>query len=215
MNSKLLLSIQTELNRFNLHNKINLKADTLRFIFSKQYKLSKLKTIGEWIKLKEQHLLYQKLVKRLTAKELTSVYRLKDEDIYFFNCSNPPKYRKACLVIFGISQYPNRSNTKLINKTVSMLKTISSIDICYDTPLEPNIERLKECFTITEYNETTHYINNTGCLLLEKITIYNKQAKNRLNHPLWRIEATITIPTANPEYLYLPLKEFKEIIDIT
>jgi hypothetical protein len=187
----------------------------LRFRFSKQHKLAKVKSLGKWIKLKERSFEYQKLAKRLTAKELTSVYRLENEDVYYFNCSNPPKYRKAMLIIFGITQPNKEPNLDLINKIASFLP-ITSFDVCFDTPFKPNLDTLSKHFALTRYKDTdTYYINDTGYPLLDKIVIYNKQAKNRFDYPLWRIEATISIPTTNPEFLSLPLDEFKSIIDLS
>ena len=49
--------------------------------------------------------------------------------------------------------------------------------------------------------------------MIEKVVIYNKALKNKLNYDLWRIEAKMIIP--NIKILALPLYEFKkEIIDI-
>ena len=58
----------------------------------------------------------------------------------------------------------------------------------------------------------THYINDTNILMIDKICIYNKAFKNGLNVVLWRIEATISIPSI--KYLALPLNEFKQITDL-
>jgi hypothetical protein len=211
--NKISLSLLDNLERFNLSNQTNLNIDTLRFEYNKQYKHSKVKSLGEWLKLTDKHLLYQKLIKRLTAKELTSVYRLINEAIYYFNCSNPPKYRKAIMIIFGITQPNKEPNHDLINKITSLLP-ITSLDICSDSPFEPNIDNLSRAFILTKYDDNTYYINDTGYPLLDKITIYNKQVKNRLSSPLWRMEATISIVTTNPDYLSLPLNEFKSIIGL-
>jgi hypothetical protein len=173
----------------------------LRFEYDKRYKQERVSRLGQWIKLTDKHCLYQKLIKRLTAKELTSVYRLKDEDIYFFNYSDPPKYRKAMMVIFGISQPDKEPNHNLIKKITSFLP-ITSLDICFDTPYKPNLEPLNS--QLTRYKDTdTYYINQTGCPLLDKITIYDKQSKNRLLYSLWRIEATITISDIQPRISFI------------
>ncbi|MDR1614246.1 MAG: hypothetical protein LBS26_01615 [Campylobacteraceae bacterium] len=212
--SKTNTAIADDLAHFNLDQQIKLAIDTLRFEYSKQYKREKVNQLGQWIKLTKGHSLCSKLAKRLTKKELTSVYRLENENIYFYNYSNPPKYRDAMLVIFGISQPDKEPNHDLIRKVTSFLP-ITSLDICLDTPSEPNLDALSKHFALTRYKDTnTYYINQTGYPSLDKITIYNKQSKNRLSYPLWRIEATITIPTANPELLSLPLSEFKHIIDL-
>lgn len=48
--------------------------------------------------------------------------------------------------------------------------------------------------------------------MIDKITIYNKAFKNKLDGILYRVEATISIPNHN--YLALPLHEFKQITDL-
>ena len=48
--------------------------------------------------------------------------------------------------------------------------------------------------------------------MIEKIVIYNKAMKNKLDGVLWRIEALISIP--NIKYLALPLYELKQITDL-
>ncbi|MCT7565832.1 hypothetical protein N5T96_05720 [Aliarcobacter butzleri] len=79
--------------------------------------------------------------------------------------------------------------------------------------IKPNLTKLNNHFNLQRYKlEDTYYINETNILMLDKITIYNKAIKNKLEGILWRIEALISIP--NIKYLALPLYEFKEIIDI-
>ncbi|MDR2099714.1 MAG: hypothetical protein LBP40_02650 [Campylobacteraceae bacterium] len=211
-NNKLLLSLTNTLNQFNLQNQISLNIDTLRITFSRQYKLDSLKAIGEWVKLKKIDELYHKAIKRHTTKELSSAYRLKDEDIFYFNLSDYPKYRKSMLVIFGITQPHKEPNHQLIDKLISLFKTITSIDICYDTPYKPNLANLEKHYRITRYKDTdTYYVNDTGYPMLDRIVIYNKQSKNKLASPLFRIEATMSV---NPKYLsLLPLDEFKLFLE--
>ena len=48
--------------------------------------------------------------------------------------------------------------------------------------------------------------------MLDRICIYNKALKNKLDGTLWRVEATISIPNYN--YLALPINEFIEIIKL-
>jgi hypothetical protein len=210
--SKLLRAITDYVNSFNEYHHTSFKFDTIRAVFNKQRKVGKLKELGRWRKVSKKEIIYYKLIKRLTLKELTSVYRLDNENIYYFNYSNPPKYRKAMLIIFGITQYHKQTpDFELIDKLLSILKSIDSVDICFDTPLKPNIEELSKHFSVKQY-KGTHYINQTNITTLDKITIYDKQAKNKLSSPLWRVEATISIP--NPKCLALPLYEFKGALEL-
>jgi hypothetical protein len=210
---KLYQDIFNYLKAFNLYHSTAFKFDTIRVIFNKRYKLDKLKEIGKWSKLTNKSNLYQKLIKRLTTCELTSVYRLDNENIYYFNYSNPPKYRKAMLVVFGITQYHKEPpSLEMIETILNILKSIDEVDICYDTPIKPNIDILQEHSQLIRYSDDTYYVNQTNISMIDKIVIYNKQAKNRLSSPLWRIEATISIP--NPKYLALPLYEFKRALEL-
>jgi len=214
----ILTKLEAYIEEFNSLNNESFNIDTIRIEFSKQHKLSKLKEIGKWKKIAKNSSLIPKLKKRLLEKEITSVYRLDNYNIYFYNSNRDrPKYRKAILVIFGMYQYNKKPIPKeLIIKIINILKNITSIDICIDINKIPNFNELKKYYTLTKYNKQissqTHYINDTGVLMIDSIVLYDKALKNNLKGVLWRIEATISIP--NIKYLALPLYEFKQIVDI-
>ena len=160
-----------------------------------------------------------KLKKRLTTDEITTAYQYERENIYYYNSSTPPKYRKATLVIFGMKQYhkePPKRDT--ITKLLSIMKDVSNVDISLDMQHRPSLEALKRFFDLKQYITKdgiftdTHYINSPHIPMIEKITIYNKAYKNSLEGILWRIEAKIIIP--NKKILALPLHELKEVINI-
>ncbi len=117
------------------------------------------------------------------------------------------------MVIFGLKQYHKEPPPHhLVAKIVTILKDVSQIDLCFDISHAPNIEALSKTFDLHRYKQSdTFYINQTGVLMLDRVTIYNKALKNALGYPLWRIEATMSIP--NSKLLALPLNEFKQIID--
>lgn len=217
--SNILTEIEEFINHFNSSNNEEFAIDTIRIKFSKQYKLTSLSHLGQWSKLKKNSNILNKLKRRLSDDEVTSVYRLEAYDIYFYNMQEPPKYRNAMMVIFGMKQYHQAPPPKtLISKILSTLKNITNIDVCFDIGTKPDLIRLEKLFNLTQYISKdgvftdTYYINNTDIPMLEKITIYNKSFKNRLGFDLWRFEAKIAIP--NYKYLALPLSEFKDIIDI-
>jgi len=119
----ILAELEAFINEFNSleDEDFHFHIDSIRVEFSKQYKLEKLKEVGEWEKLKKNSPLIPKLKKRLLEDEVTSAYRLKGQNIYYYNTNRDrPKYRKAILVIFGMYQYHKAPPQKEI---VSKLQT--------------------------------------------------------------------------------------------
>lgn len=212
-----LKELENCINEFNKNNQIEFSIDTIRIDFKKQYKLSKLKELGVWKKIdKKDKRIMDKLKRRLVDDEVTSAYQLENYNIYFYNSNkDKPKYRIATMVIFGLKQYHKEPTPhQIVSNIISILKNISNIDLCFDMKIKPNLTKLNNYFNLQRYKlEDTYYINETNILMLDKITIYNKAIKNKLEDILQRIEALISIP--NIKYLALPLYEFKEIINIS
>ena len=195
----ILQELEDFINEFNQNNDEDFHIDSIRVEFSKQHKQGQLKELGNWDKIKKNSPLISKLKHRLTDNEITSVWRLENHNIYYYNMQDKPKYRKATLVIFGMKQYHKEAPPReLILKVLQVMKDVSNVDICLDLPYKPNLEALSKYFTLTPFITKngivtdTSYINNTGILMLDKITIYNKAYKNRLKGILWRMEAKIS-----------------------
>lgn len=216
----ILQELEDFINEFNQNNNEDFAIDTIRIEFQKQHKLESLKAIGRWNKINARDKkIMSKLKKRLTAEEITTAYQYERENIYYYNSSTPPKYRNATLVIFGMKQYHKEPpKRELIIKLLAILKDVSNVDVCLDLNHRPNIEALKRVFDLKQYITKdgiftdTHYINRPDIPMIEKITIYNKAGKNKLEGILWRMEAKVTIP--NFRILALPLHEFKEVVNI-
>lgn len=216
----ILHELEDFINEFNQKNDEDFAIDSIRIQFQKQHKLESLKSIGGWNKINaKDKKIMSKLKKRLTVDEITTAYQLERENIYYYNSSTPPKYRHASLVIFGIKQYHKEPPKRdLITKLLSILKDVSDVDVCLDIKHRPNLEALKRVFDLKQYITQdgiftdTHYINRPEIPMIEKITIYNKAVKNKLEGILWRIEAKIIIP--NKKILALPLHELKEVVNI-
>lgn len=213
----ILSKLENYLQEFNFDFEI----DTLRIDFIKTSKKSKLDSLGRWKRInKPNHYLMLKLKRRYEVEEITTVYQLENHNIYYYNSNrDKPKYRIATMVIFGLKQYHKEPPPKsIVSKIISILKNITNIDLCLDIKQKPNIEILQEYFELKRYITKdgvftdTYYINKTDIAMIDKITIYNKAFKNRLDGILWRIEATISIPNYN--CLALPLHEFKQITDL-
>ena len=192
----ILQELEDFIHEFNSKNDVDFAIDSIRVEFSKQYKLKK----------------------RLIHDEITTAYQLEKHNIYYYNMQDKPKYRKAIMVIFGLKQYhaepPPRT---LVQKILNILKDVSNIDVCLDVPYQPNLDKLKKNYILDQYTTPngvktdTHYINNPHLMGIEKVTIYNKGFKNSLNRILWRFEAKMLIH--NIKALYLPLDEFKDLIE--
>lgn len=219
--------LQKYIQEFNNNNQIELSIDTVRIVFQKQHKISKLNQFGKWHKLnKANEQIKRKLNKRLDDDEVTTVYQYENENIYYYNSNkDKPHYRKSILVIFGMKQYHKKTQPlELIKELVNFLtfgrsKNECNIDVCFDMQKKPNINNVGVFFDLHRYFDKekkkltdTYYINDTRVLMLDKICIYNKAIKNGLDGVLHRIEATITIP--NLKALQMPLNDFKQIIEI-
>ncbi len=216
----ILAELEEFINEFNSLNNEAFNIDSIRVEFQKQHKLKELQELGNWSKIGKNSSLLSKLKKRLLSNEITSVWRLEKENIYYYNMQDPPKYRGATLVIFGMKQYHKHTPKKeLVSQLLQIMKDVSSIDICLDIPYKPNLKELSKYFILTPYITKngvvtdTRYINDTSVPMLDTIVFYNKALKNNLEGILWRAEAKINIH--NFRALMLPLYEFKQIIDIT
>ena len=217
----ILQELENYINEFNQDNNENNSIDTIRIDFSKQHKKKSLEQLGRWKKInKNDKRIMDKLKRRLSVDEVTSAYQLENHNIYYYNSNrDKPRYRIATMVIFGLKQYhkaPPPQN--IVTKILSILKNITNIDLCLDIKQKPNIKLLQEYFELKRYITKdgiftdTYYINKTNIVMIDKITIYNKAFKNKLDGILYRVEATISIPNHN--YLALPLHEFKQITDL-
>jgi hypothetical protein len=217
-----LQELENFINEFNVNNDEDFSIDTIRIDFSKQHKKENLEQLGSWKKInKNDKKIMDKLKRRLTADEVTSAYQLENHNIYYYNSNkDKPKYRIATMVIFGLKQYHKEPPPQnIVTKILSILKDITNIDLCFDMKQKPNLELLKKNFELKRYFDKkiraytdTYYINDTNILMIDKITIYNKAIKNKLEGILYRVEGTISIP--NIKYLALPLNEFKAITDL-
>jgi len=223
----ILSELESFINDFNSLNDENFSIDSIRIEYQKQNKKQKLDEIGEWRKIdKNNQTILAKLKKRLIDNEVTNAYQLEKHNIYYYNKQDRQtnKYRSAELVIFGMKQYhKDPPPRELIGKLLDVLsfgnsKIKINIDVCLDFTYKPNLSKIKKLFTLTPYitsNGTitdTRYINTPEIPMIDKIVIYNKQLKNKLEFQLWRIEAKINIP--NIKVLALPLYELQEFISL-
>ena len=214
------MGIFSELKSYLKDFDFDFEIDTIRIDFLSSKK-SKLDSIGRWNKIKPNHQLFLKLQKRYELKEITTVHQLQGYNIYYFN-SKKKDYKLSTLVMFGLYQYHKAPPpVEIVNSILSIMQSsikrgrnLLNIDICYDMKSIPDIAALKQFYYLTDYRNqgNTFYINDTNIFTMEKVCIYNKALKNKLDGILYRIEATISIPNYN--CLALPISDFIEIINI-
>lgn len=215
------MGILSQLENYLKEFELDFQIDTLRIDFIKSSKKDRLNSIGRWNKIKPNHQLFLKLKRRYENEELTTVYQLESYNIYYYN-SRKKDYKLATLVVFGMKQFHRAPPpAEIINSILSIMQSsvkrgrnLLNIDICFDMKYIPDIEALKKFYHLTDYKKqgNSFYINSTNILSMDRICIYNKALKNKLDGTLWRIEATISIPNYN--YLSLPIIEFIEIIKL-
>jgi len=219
----ILENLEQFIDSFNSLNNTHFKIDSIRVEYQKRYKQPRLNELGKWSKLQKNSNILYKLKKRLNEYEITTAHRLEKHNIYYYNkCDTSTKthrYDKAEIVIFGMSQYhKDPPPREMIKSILSILKSVSNVDVCLDMPFKPNMSQVERLFQVTPYITPdgvvtgTSYINKPEITMIEKIVIYNKQLKNSLGFAVWRVEAKILTP--NIKLLALPLYEFKELIDL-
>jgi len=215
---EILEELEEFINEFNQDNSVDFSIDSIRVEFSKQHKKKELDELGEWKKLKKNSNILFKLKKRLIHDEITTAYQLEKHNIYFYSMQDAPKYRKAIMVIFGLKQYHQEPPPRtLVSQVLNIMKDVTNLDICFDVPYQPRLEKFKRNYILDQYitpkgvKTQTHYINNPHIMGIEKVTIYNKGFKNSLNRILWRFEAKMLVH--NIKALALPLYEFKQLIE--
>lgn len=204
--------IQDLIDTFNSQNATHFQVDSIRVDFSKEHKLNALKNIGRWEKIGRNSPLLPKLKKRLLDDEVTSAHRLSKYEVYYYSLQDPPKYRKARMVIFGMAQYHKAPTpASIIKQVLQVLKDVANIDVCIDFGSPPNLKELSRHFTLARFMSSA-YINEAFIPMIERIVFYDKALKNALGFTVWRMEATISIP--NWKALALPLDELKAIAAI-
>ena len=207
--NNILDQLQAFIEEFNKLNKTGFAIDSIRIDFSKEHKLEELKKIGRWEKIGKNSPLLSKLKKRLHGEVLTSVRRLAGHDVYYYSLQDPPKYRRARMVIFGLKQYHKEPTAEgIVRSVLRILKDVTNVDICFDTDRPPNLDRVAHYFALHHYKGSS-YINAPLIPMVERIVFYDKRIKNALGFPLWRMEATVTVP--NWKVLAIPLLELQEI----
>lgn len=203
------------INSLNKNTKLNLAIDTIRCNFYKNgnapnlnaNKINALKTIAEnygykWRKLNKKNDDFIKIYKRYhydKKLDLTNIYTLTDNEkilpIYYANTTNGNRH-KSRLEIYALKQYDReKPDYELINKLLSVVNTITSIDLCFDFKEPLNIDKLKKNFNFREYGETspTVYFDLELYNLVQRFYIYDKQLKDNLKYPLYRIETEIML----------------------
>ena len=160
--------------------------------------------------------------KRKTAsKEITSLWRLMTKSGFGNILLETPNelnqssdHKKYKLTIFGLSQPNKPLSNATLDELHSLLKRLEVIelDICIDSSNALNLEGLST-FGVIDTHYTTSYLHTPrGLSYITKLCYYNKQAKDNLLEPLYRLELTCKT-RGHIGTLFVPIDEIKTILD--
>ena len=160
--------------------------------------------------------------KKTASKEITSLWQLITktgfgnillETPHAINQSS--EYKKYQLTIFGLSQPNKPLNNATIGELQHLLKRleVSEIDICFDSTNPLNMEAFKLFGTIDTHFSTTYLHNPRGLTYITKLCYYNKQRKDSLSMPLYRLELTCKT-RGKIGTLFIPLDDIRTILEM-
>lgn len=160
--------------------------------------------------------------KRKTAsKEITSLWRLITKSGFGNILLETPNelnqssdHKKYKLTIFGLSQPNKPLSNATLEELHSLLKRLEVIelDICIDSNNALNLEALNTFGAIDTHYTTSYLHKPRGLSYITKLCYYNKQAKDNLLEPLYRLELTCKT-RGHIGTLFVPIDEIKTILD--
>ena len=160
--------------------------------------------------------------KRKTAsKEITSLWRLMTKSGFGNILLETPNelnqssdHKKYKLTIFGLSQPNKPLSNATLEELHSLLKRLEVIelDICIDSNNALNLEALNTFGAIDTHYTTSYLHMPRGLSYITKLCYYNKQAKDNLLEPLYRLELTCKT-RGHIGTLFVPINEIKTILD--
>lgn len=197
----------------------SLRIDTIESLCRKQERVAKIKTgcfdlkpITDNAKV-SGHI--KKLIKSKRKGTTSGLYAPNAPFSFAVISLKENEYKKARFIAFGLAGYKREltSEAQSLLNAIFSICPITSIDLCFDTPKEPNIEAYKLIGGYYRKEFNTHYINAPALYGIDKIKLYNKALKDGLTVPLWRIE--FTLPVSVSLRLYEPpIEDIEKIIVI-
>ena len=203
----------------SLYNSIPnyLGIDTIESLCRKQERIARIKTGCFGLKPITDSAKTSGHLKRLIREHrdgITSgLYAPKAPFNFVVLSSKADDYKKTRFIAYGLVSYKREltNEAKSLLNAIFSLCPITSIDLCFDTPIKPNIDAYKLISGYYRKEQNTHYINKPNYYGIDKIKLYDKALHARLNSSLWRIE--FTLPINQPlRYYEPPIEDMNEII---
>lgn len=203
----------------SLYNSIPdyLQIDTIESYCRKQERIAKIKTGCFGLKPITDSAKASGHLKRLIREHrdgITSgLYAPKSPFNFAVISSNADDYKKARFIAYGLASYKREltNEAKSLLNAIFTLCPITSMDLCFDTPIKPNIDAYKLIGNYYRKELNTHYINAPTFYGIDKIKLYDKALKDSLNAPLWRLEFTLPVNVAL-RYYEPPIEDMEKII---
>ena len=202
----------------SLYNSIPsyLGIDTIGSLCRKQERIAKIKTGCFGLKPITDSAKTSGHLKRLIREHKNGItsglYAPKAPFNFVVLSSKADDYKKARFIAYGLVSYKREltNEAKSLLNAIFSLCPITSIDLCFDTPIKPNIDAYKLISGYYRKEQNTHYINAPTFYGIDKIKLYDKAIKDSLKAPLWRIE--FTLPINQPLKYYEPPIESIEVV---
>jgi len=194
-----------------------MQIDTLESLCRKQERIAKIKTGCFELKPITDNAKVSGHLKRLIREHkggITSGLYAPNAPFNFAVInSKADDYKKARFIAYGLAGYKREltSEAQSLLNVIFSICPITSIDLCFDTPKEPNIDAYKLIGGYYRKEINTHYINAPTYYGIDKIKLYDKALKDRLTAPLWRIEFTLLINQPLRSY-ELPIEDIRAIL---
>ena len=205
------------------NNSLNLGIDSIRSTPLKST-IKNIATQTGWKleKVKSHSKISAHAKKKTISKDVTSLWQLITKTGFGNILLETPnelnkssEYKKYKLTIFGLSQPNKILDYATIDELQHLLKRleIEEIDVCIDSPKPLNMEAFKLFGTLDTHYSTMYLHKPRGLSYIAKVCYYNKQCKDNLSNPLYRLELTCKT-RGKIGTLFIPVDDIKTILQM-
>jgi hypothetical protein len=129
-------------------------------------------------------------------------------------------YKLAHFVAFGLKSY-NQDNTPKeltdsVKDTLDRLFTlcpVTSFDLCHDSTTPLNIDSIRGYGAWVKCYDS-QYLNTPFLYGIDRIILYDKAKKDKLQSPLWRLEFRLSLSGVKPKDYVLPIDSIEDILKL-
>ncbi len=179
---------------------LDIQIDSIRLEVLKNTIIKTAKKLNfELYEVKKNSKISTKAKKKKHTKEITSSHYIQTPSGFKNILLETPHelnqrsdYKKYLLTIFGLSQPNKPLSQDTINEILNFIKNLEvfELDISIDSTKPLSIEALLVFGAINKSHATSYINRPMGLAYITKLCYYNKQFKDQLEAPLYRLELT-------------------------